>query len=114
MDADPHTRLVDNLAVAEVGAAARAVPEVLGTGLGTHVFEVAQHAVAARLAAEQRPLHGELQLLDGVWPGGDDLVEDVGLGLGLHQRKSVQPGRPFPVKAQSPAPAEGCRCHRRS
>src|SRR5262249_32994460 len=50
VDAHPHARLVGDLAAPEVGAPARAVPEVLRAGLRAHVLEMAQDAVAARPA----------------------------------------------------------------
>src|SRR6266446_10513947 len=55
--AHPDAWPVHDLAAAEPGTAARTVAHLLGAGLWTHVFHVAQHAVAAGLAAEHRLLH---------------------------------------------------------
>src|SRR5262245_21377542 len=50
VDAVPDARLVHDLASPHVGAAARAVAQLLGARLRTHVFEMPEHTVAARLA----------------------------------------------------------------
>ena len=69
LHAHPDARLVDHLAAPEIGAATRAIAEVLGAGLGAHVLQVPEDAVAAGLAAEQRSLHGELEALHGLSDG---------------------------------------------
>src|SRR5262249_47742873 len=48
--ADPDAGLIPHLAAPQERAAAGAVAHLLGAGLWADVFEVAEHAVAARLA----------------------------------------------------------------
>src|SRR5207244_3088352 len=62
---DPDARLVGNdLAASLIRPAARSVPELLGTRLRADVLEMTEHAVAARLAAEERFLDRELDALE--------------------------------------------------
>src|SRR4029079_4133819 len=61
----PDARLLgDDLALAVVGAAARAVAHLLGTGLRADVLHAAEHAVAAVLAAEDLLLRQVLEALE--------------------------------------------------
>src|SRR5262245_44308998 len=61
--AHPDTGLIHHLTSTEEGAAAGAIAHLLGTRLRTDVLHLAQHAVATGLAAEHRPLHGQLDAL---------------------------------------------------
>src|SRR3990172_3963771 len=55
----------DDLALASVSPAARAVAKLLGAGLRADVLHVAEDTVAAGLAAKERLLEGELRALEG-------------------------------------------------
>src|SRR6267142_290986 len=65
IDSDPDARLVrHDLATALIRSAAGPVAKLLRARLRAHVLEMAQHAVAARLAPEERLLDRELDPLD--------------------------------------------------
>ena len=69
VDRHPDALLIDDLAAAHERAAARPVAHLLRTRLRADVLHVAEHAVAARLAAEHRPLAIVLEALEQLAAG---------------------------------------------
>src|SRR5271156_6071986 len=66
---DPDAGLVVDFAAAEGGAATGAIAHAFGASLRADVLHLAENAIAAGLAAEERRLDGEFQALEAVSGG---------------------------------------------
>ena len=66
VNGDPDARLVDNFALTIVRSAAGPITQILGTGLRTNIFHVAEHAIAASLAAKKGRFDGKFESLHDV------------------------------------------------